>query len=107
MGGSSLSARGRTYRGYAPQPRRWWHKEPVVTSPARATDSEFLAQGQASQWGRGEKRERSNLRLRQFSVEPRHLHAAGREGGVPTLSRSVPAPGVRTVTRDRRVHRAN
>ena len=57
--------------------------------------------------GRGEKRERSNLRLRQFSVEPRHLHAAGREGGVPTLSRSVPAPGVRTVPRDRRVPRAN
>ena len=40
MGGSSLSARGGTYRGYAPRPRRWWHKEPVVTSPARATDSE-------------------------------------------------------------------
>src|SRR5438093_12296626 len=40
MGGSSLSARGGTYRGYAPRPRRWWHKEPVVTSPARATGSE-------------------------------------------------------------------
>src|SRR5439155_25779301 len=36
--------------GYAPHPRRCWHKEPVVTSPARATDTEFLAQGQASQW---------------------------------------------------------
>src|SRR5438876_6367026 len=185
MGGSSLSARGGTYRGYAPRPRRWWHKEPVVTSPARATDSEgvgdqsrrharpessrpcslllaarrpahgleawaevqrrgyeglvakdeasaylggrtrswlkvkrrngdgalrgagrqgrslrlsgrpnpVLAQGQASQWGRGEKRERSSLRLCAVQCGTAPLHAAGRAGGVPTLSRSVPAPG--------------
>src|SRR5437879_3481325 len=37
---SSLGGRGGSYRGYAPRPRRWWHKEPVVTSSARATDSE-------------------------------------------------------------------
>src|SRR5438876_1034468 len=52
-----------------------------------------LAQGQASQWGRGEKRERSSGGLRAVQCGAAPLHAAGREVGVPTLSRSVPAPG--------------
>jgi len=52
-----------------------------------------LAQGQASQWGRGEKRERSSSRLRAVQCGAAPLHAARREVGVPTLSRSVPAPG--------------
>src|SRR5437667_1397311 len=152
MGGSSLSARGGTYRGNAPRPRRWWHKEPVVTSPARATDSEgvgdqsrrharpessrpcslllaarrpahgleawaevqrrgyegLVAKDEASAYLGGRTRAWLKVKRRngdgarsangaardlvQFSVDA-PLHAAGREVGVPTLSRSGPAPG--------------